>query len=95
MNDEYNGWSNYATWRVHLECVDGSDADSFDKFDTLYELAEAIKEHVTELVTMDNVGLVVDYALAFLEDVDWREIALATADGIYDEYGNLIEGEDE
>jgi hypothetical protein len=88
---QYNGWTNYATWRVNLECVDGSDADSFGSHDTLYGLAEAIKEHITELVTADGEGLAVDYALAFLENVDWREIALAVSDGMYDEYGDLIE----
>ena len=26
MNDtKYNGWTNYATWRVNLEMIDGSD----------------------------------------------------------------------
>ena len=26
MNDtKYNGWTNYETWRVHLEMIDGTD----------------------------------------------------------------------
>ena len=26
--DTYNGWTNYATWRINLEMLDGFEADS-------------------------------------------------------------------
>jgi len=48
----YNGWTNYATWRINLEVFDGLELEDFggqDKnFDPelicLYTLAEALKE---------------------------------------------------
>jgi len=29
----YNGWSNYATWRINLEVFDGMDAQEFHGVD--------------------------------------------------------------
>jgi len=86
MNDTtYNGWSNYATWRINLECVDGFDPrdhgfyglSNHDHSD-VYDLAEYLKQYVEECLfayTSDKSSLVEDYARAFLSDVDWREIA--------------------
>jgi hypothetical protein len=53
MNDKtYNGWTNYATWRVNLEIFDSLDLSEFedinDKLDPelvcLHTLAEALQE---------------------------------------------------
>ena len=71
---EYNGWSNYATWRINLEVLDGSD-DLWKGYKSLYDLANAMKEHVEEILLESGEGLVLDYALAFISDVNWREIA--------------------
>jgi len=30
MTDSYNGWTNYATWRVNLEMFDGATDELFD-----------------------------------------------------------------
>ncbi len=66
---KYNGWANYATWRVNLECFDGWEG-SLDP-----ELAEEIvTEHIYET---SQEGIARDYAIAFIEDVDWIEITLA------------------
>ncbi len=83
MKDEtYNGWSNYATWRVNLELFsDGIDEE--ERYDGIPELAENLKERADEAITEyggRNEGLAVDYARAFLEDVDWREIAESLAE---------------
>lgn len=80
MNDtKYNGWANYATWRVNLEVFDGfNPSERFDFFDPnqVYELTNDLKEYAEEIVCMSATdGLAKDYALAFLSDVDWREIA--------------------
>jgi hypothetical protein len=63
----YNGWTNYATWRVNLEMFDGSDQ---------YWSADSAKEFVEEII-IDSTeeGVARDYALAFLSDVNWYEIA--------------------
>jgi hypothetical protein len=71
-NDEkgYNGWANYATWRVMLEMFDGYDPEGTPV------TAEWAEEYVDEVLTMQGAwGLVLDYANAFLANVDWREIA--------------------
>lgn len=71
----YNGWTNYATWRVNLEIFDGMNADDFGSTDAA-ALRAALKEHTEELIeSTSSEGLARDYALAFLSDVNWWEIA--------------------
>ena len=66
----YNGWTNYATWRVNLEMFDGGDFSGCDA-DYFKETAiQCIEESVS-----DKGGFALDYALAFLDDVNWHEIA--------------------
>ena len=66
-NNTYNGWTNYATWRVNLEMFDGSEGP-WDH--------HSAKEFAEELIyESTNEGLGRDYALAFLSDVNWYEIA--------------------
>jgi hypothetical protein len=80
----YNGWTNYATWRVNLEVFDG--LDPYDHFSddqaTMSEwLPDALREMAEECIFMhahDERGrscLMEDYARAFLQDVNWHEIA--------------------
>jgi hypothetical protein len=76
----YNGWTNYATWRVNLEIFDGFDPREHftapDEGFDVSELVDYLKEYADDIVTMDNTkGLAVDYARAFLQDVSWHEIA--------------------
>ena len=69
----YNGWTNYATWRVMLEVFsDYSDRDEA----VTPESCEALTD---DLLTMDGNKnrLAIDYARAFLSDVNWHEIANA------------------
>lgn len=79
-NSRYNGWTNYATWRVNLEIFDGADWNDYyiGSFPEAYDLGLALKEHAEILIFESGNGnghLAVDYALAFLSDVNWREIA--------------------
>jgi hypothetical protein len=78
LNDNtYNGWTNYATWRVNLEIFDGMDINdmgwrNMDKF----ELAPILRDYAEELIEQTAPeGLACQYALAFVCDVDYREIA--------------------
>jgi len=80
LSDRYNGWSNYATWRVNLEMIDGLDPRDmgWHKLDK-YDLATALKEWVTEMLeseieTEHGNSLVMSYAMAFVSDVNWYEI---------------------
>lgn len=60
---KFNGWTNYATWRINLELIDDERWNEYleeehwdedegqlikDDDDVLYELAEAMKEDVNE-----------------------------------------------
>ena len=71
---EYNGWTNYATWRVRLEMFDGYDGASDNDLDA-YDLGQSLREMAEDLLSEQGSGMVLDYALAFLWDVNWCEIA--------------------
>lgn len=75
---KYNGWTNYATWRVNLEVFDGMSARDItgSTIAEPCELKYAVKEYAEQLIedtTSEGIGR--DYALAFLSDVDWWQIA--------------------
>jgi hypothetical protein len=75
--NRYNGWANYATWRVNLEIFDGLSPHDIagDRF-TVTELRHALEEYAEELIgATSSEGLARDYALAFLSNVEWWEIA--------------------
>lgn len=73
MKKEFNGWTNYATWRVNLEIIDGIEIET-------KMCAESIKEIVEDVVfSQYELGngshLVEDYARAFVSEVNFYEIA--------------------
>lgn len=74
----YNGWTNYATWRVNLEIFDDLPAaEFFDLDQEPYQLGRELQEYAENLITdyKTETSLAQDYALAFLSEVDWFEIA--------------------
>jgi hypothetical protein len=83
--NEYNGWTNYQTWRINLEVVDGMTLDTLgfdlhevdtDEVADVESLAEAIESYVEEIVTNGVPdGLALNLAQSFLSEVDWMEIA--------------------
>lgn len=82
MSDrEYNGWVNYATWKVNLEfCDDACNSWAEDRvtFSDEAELANALEETVNEyldLIECDPESWLRDLANSFLADVNWLEIA--------------------
>ena len=73
MKEKYNGWTNYATWRINLEIIDGIEIDTII-------CAEYIKEYVEDVVfgqyeLGNGSHLVEDYARAFVSQVNFYEIA--------------------
>jgi len=77
-NTTYNGWANYATWRINLELFDDSSFLEHDGYswDDTYDLKNELCEYVEEfIIESTREGLARDYALAFLQDVNWYEIA--------------------
>ena len=71
--EKYNGWSNYATWRINLELF--SDMNYTDYFDEL-PTTEMLEDYVENVVFdhSGNMGLMEDYARAFLNNVNYYEI---------------------
>ena len=73
--DRHNGWTNYATWRVNLEIIDG-----YDWYECEHVDADYVKELVEDAVFGDGPELKKDllkdsYANAFLSEVNYHEIA--------------------
>ena len=66
----YNGWSNYATFRVHNDILNGIAFEDTVSIDDLREI-------VTEVVfrDRDTYFLLTDYANLFLNTVGWSELA--------------------
>lgn len=90
--EKYNGWTNYATWRVNLELVDGLTPDSlgltleewvamepYDQKTLLWETFDAYIED------WQGPEWVANYARAFMADVNWYEIARHLTDDWSDE----------
>jgi hypothetical protein len=79
INDKkYNGWTNYATWRIKLEMFDDSSKELYGQFKDAYDLSENLKEVANDLITdygSNEDSLAVSYARAFLQDVNFYEIA--------------------
>ena len=72
----YNGWSNYPTWRINLEILNDIDWAE-EEIEILTE--EMLEDYVENVVFENNgitghLGLMEDYARAFLSEVNYREI---------------------
>jgi hypothetical protein len=70
-SEKYNGWTNYATWRVNLEIFDGYDPDG--RLVCPFELQDYAEEIIEGQAEARSLAL--DYAMAFLAAVNWCEIA--------------------
>jgi len=82
-NNSYNGWTNYATWRVNLEIFDGMEASQFSEDDcpNLHEIADQMKGYVQDFIDdtchdhLRGGAILIGWLEAFLADVNWLEIA--------------------
>lgn len=72
---KYNGWTNYATWRVNLEMFDGQPADWIGADTDTHDLGQDLRNLALDYMGQEASGLALDYAEAFLADVNWYEIA--------------------
>ena len=82
----YNGWTNYATWRVNLEIFDSLELGDFWGYESAkaseidaYDFGQVMKDYAEEILQEqangDGTNLVFSYAMAFISDVNWTEIA--------------------
>lgn len=73
MAEKYNGWTNYATWRVNMEMCDydGASDNDLDAYDLGLNLKDSAHDYMGQYAS----ELALDYAEAFLADVNWYEIA--------------------
>ena len=83
----YMGYANAATWRVKVDVFNDFDLDDWclDMLDSV-ELAGWMRDHTREIIEeAAQPGLARDYALAFLADVDWQELAQTAWDEYWQE----------
>ena len=71
MNKEHNGWTNYATWRVNLEILGDIEFEETVAADDLEEIVEDCVFNNT----VEKDCLAADYARAFIQQVNFYEIA--------------------
>lgn len=83
-NTKCNGWTNYSTWRINLEIFDSWELGDFWGYESIdpkdvdaYILGQDMKDYVVQLIDeqSDPSGLANSYANAFINDVNWTEIA--------------------
>jgi len=86
----YNGWTNYATWRIQLEIFSALDlADAGVTRLDVIDLADWMKEYASDAIEQSSgEGLARDYALAFLADVNWHELAQTACESYEEEHGD-------
>jgi hypothetical protein len=81
----YNGWTNWETWKVNLELLDGLDASDLNiehyTQDEYYEAGQIIEEYVGELIDLEynggnkSGGFISGVIRGFMSDVNWSELA--------------------
>lgn len=99
MATKYNGWTNYATWCVHLHLTnEEGDAAYWEEraadcyghcfgqpSDATYRLSGELKESYTEVNRPELAGCYADLLGSVLSDVNWIEIAQAFIDNVIEE----------
>lgn len=73
MDTRYNGWTNYATWRVYLEIFSDFEYDLGNETIDAAWCEDCVNTAVFEQT--DYRGLMADYAYVFLSEVNYDEIA--------------------
>jgi hypothetical protein len=75
MGKEYNVWTNYATWRVALDIIDGIEFEVETCAEDIKEIVEDAVFSQYELGDGFVKALVEDYARAFISQVNFYKIA--------------------
>jgi hypothetical protein len=92
---KYNGWRNYATWRINLEIWSDYDwSEDRGNWNDAGELARYLEGSTDDVLTgygEKEDGLALDYARSFVSDVDWYEIA----ESVIADYPDVIASDDD
>lgn len=72
--DNYNDWTNYETWRVYTQIFKNAEHAHYMNAKWLKEFAEAVM-----LIGTDENSVAYDFAICFLDGVNWDEIAEAVS----------------
>lgn len=76
MDTTCNGWTNYATWRVNIEMLDEINPPDMDWPTSVVALADTLRDYVKDYICEStNNDIAMGYALAFISEVDWQQIA--------------------
>ena len=73
MSEKHNGWTNYATWRINLEIIDGIEIETKTCAATIQEIVEDVVFSQYEMQSGSH--LIEDYARSFVSEVNFYEIA--------------------
>ena len=73
MKTDYNGWTNYATWRINLEILGDIEIKEQVSADTVKDIVE--EAIFVNFDTCNTPRLIEDYARAFVSQVNFYEIA--------------------
>lgn len=105
---DYNGYRNYATWRINLEIFDdsysiiGMMTDGADDIEQAIDWLDADRmQSFADEVIFGEVDasntLMASYANAFLDDVDWDQISELLVETLTDdpEHFGFEEGDDD
>ena len=79
-SETYNGWTNYATWRINIENFSDMRQEDlvemYGQCEDIYDIAQSIEEEVKERIyAFATDDIISGYALAFIHNVNWYEIA--------------------
>ena len=73
-NNTYNGWTNFATWRINIEMFSGLSLQDLTGDNETPVNPEYLKQLVEEHLNCDNEKAT-NYAMAYINQVNWSEIA--------------------
>lgn len=90
----YNGWTNYATWRINLEMFDNDmiydyceqHVQQCGQLPTVHNVREYLEAYIEELIEMEwYKSFLITYAQSFLNTVDYHDIAETHLRGIIED----------
>lgn len=75
LEEKYNGWANYWTWRFNLEMADPDLANLFDELPSQdrYDQAEFLKDYAIEMVYREPEAFI-DWVTTIMQEIEWGEI---------------------